>query len=398
MSLAELHVGYAGRVITPSLDMPAYLAGFGRNRVAQSFHDDLYARALALVHGETRIVLVALDLIGLGRAHCQEIESRVRAQHPGIQLIIACTHVHHGPDTIGLWGPDLTTSGVNIDYLNGVKAAVERVSLEALAQVQAARVRSTSVIVTGVAKNARDPEIRDEELNCIQFVAADGGLPLATWLIFPCHPEVLWDGNTAITSDYVHSLRAKVETMTGAPALFMAGALGGMMTPDVVQHDFDESELMGLRLADAALQSLAGVEAHPVGELIYHRQIFSIPLQSFLFEQAAEAGLLPEVRDASGNITTEAGLLKIGKLWFAAVPGELLPRLGLLLKAEMRAAGAGLAVVMGLANDEIGYILPQEDYIYPENPFEPGDHYEETMSIGPETAPRLLAALRGLWG
>jgi hypothetical protein len=79
------------------------------------------------------------------------------------------------------------------------------------------------------------------------------------------------------------------------------------------------------------------------------------------------------------------------------VPGELLPELGLLIKAEMKAAGALLAAVVGLANDEIGYILPEEDYLYPDNPYEPGEHYEETMSLGPQTASRLLAALRSLY-
>lgn len=35
----------------------------------------------------------------------------------------------------------------------------------------------------------------------------------------------------------------------------------------------------------------------------------------------------------------------------------------------------------------------------PRNPFSPGDHYEETMSIGPEAGPRLMSALRELiWG
>ncbi len=58
--------------------------------------------------------------------------------------------------------------------------------------------------------------------------------------------------------------------------------------------------------------------------------------------------------------------------------------------------GASLAAVIGLANDELGYILPYENFVYPRNPFNPGDHYEETMSIGPEAGPHLLAALRTL--
>ncbi len=87
-------------------------------------------------------------------------------------------------------------------------------------------------------------------------------------------------------------------------------------------------------------------------------------------------------------------MLKIGPAWLLTVPGELLPKLGLAWQDDLRQAGATVAAIIGLANDELGYILPEADYIYPENPFEPGDHYEETMSIGPEAGPRLLAAVQ----
>ena len=70
-------VGYAQQVITPALLPPVYLAGFGQNRVAQSIHDDLYVRVLAIQHSGERVALVALDLLGLSRQHCQEIENIV---------------------------------------------------------------------------------------------------------------------------------------------------------------------------------------------------------------------------------------------------------------------------------------------------------------------------------
>ena len=108
------------------------------------------------------------------------------------------------------------------------------------------------------------------------------------------------------------------------------------------------------------------------------------------------SGLLVDNRNEHGELVTEVNLLQIDSCWLATVPGELLPKLGLQIKAELKQAGAEMAVVIGLANDEIGYILPQDDYIYPDNPFEPGEHYEETMSVGPEAAARLIAALRYL--
>ncbi|NJC94875.1 MAG: hypothetical protein FIB03_00830 [Anaerolineae bacterium] len=74
----------------------------------------------------------------------------------------------------------------------------------------------------------------------------------------------------------------------------------------------------------------------------------------------------------------------------------MLPKLGLQLKAWMKEAGAGVAGVIGLANDELGYILPEEDFKYPWNPFRPGKHYEETNSIGKGIAPSVMDGLKSL--
>ncbi|UCC64907.1 MAG: hypothetical protein JSV36_07665, partial [Anaerolineae bacterium] len=265
-----LQVGYAQKTITPSLERPVYLAGFGQNRRAESVHDDLTVRALALAHGQACLVWAALDLIGLGRHGCQEIERRVNEQVPGTRLLLACTHTHHGPDTIGLWGPDQATSGVDGEYLARLKDDVVAAVIEALAQLQPTHLRATSAQVTGVARNARDPEILDEELTCLQFCHADTDAALVSWLVYPCHPEVLWDDNPHVTSDYVGPLRRAVEAETAAPCLVMVGAIGGMMTPDVEEHSFAEAERMGQTLARAAIDALSAAQALPV-ERLEHR-------------------------------------------------------------------------------------------------------------------------------
>jgi hypothetical protein len=396
MTADRFSVGYAQHTITPSLERQVYLAGFGHNRPAQSVHDDLYVRALAVALENTRVVLAALDLLGLSRSHCQEVERRVNERAPGTRLILACTHTHHGPDTLGLWGPDTSTSGVDPDYVAGLKDTVAETVLAALDQLQPAGLRSASAHVPGVAKNARDPHIVDDELTCVQFCRPEGGATLATVLIFPCHPEVLWEHNPHITSDYPGFLRRRVETETGAPSLFFAGALGGMMTPDVQDHSFEEAEAIGDILAQTARDALRGVQTVMAEVLEHTCRQFATPMQNPLFQLAMAGGLLPDALTGEGRVRTEANLLKIGPVWLAGVPGELLPKLGLALKAELRQAGAQVAGIVGLANDELGYILPQEDYVYPEDPFAPGDHYEETMSVGSEAGPRLLSALRAM--
>jgi hypothetical protein len=394
-----LHVGYAQDTITPALDRPVYLAGFGQNRRAESVHDDLYARALALIHGQTRVVAVALDLIGLGRQQCQEIEGRIRDTVPNARLWLSCTHTHHGADTIGLWGPDKTTSGVDPEYMVELKEKIVTTALAALDRTQPALMRTISIPVTGLAKNARDPEILDEELACLQFCRAraeEGCAPLANWLIYPCHPEVLWEQNPHITSDYVGAMRRAVEVGTSAPCVGSVGAIGGMMTPDVEEHSFAEADHMGQTLARTGLEALLDKPPAPVEVLAYTRSEFTMPMANPLFRMAMEGGLLPNLLNNDGTITTEANMLRIGPAWLFGVPGELLPKLGLAFKAKMRQAGAEVAAIVGLTNDELGYILPEEVFLYPDDPFEPGEHYEETMSIGPEAGPRLEAALLDL--
>lgn len=386
-----MYIGYAQTVITPSLDRPVYLAGFGRNRRADAVHDDLYARALAVSDGQTTLVLCALDLIGFFRLHVYEVIAKVN--RPDVHIVIASTHTHHGPDTMGLWGPNWKTRGVDEVYFEEVKTRITQSISNALAALKPASVKWTSVHVPGLAKNARNPEILDDELTLLQFISQENPSTCATLFNFPCHPEVLWDGNPHITSDYVHFLREEVERQTGAPCIFFSGALGGMMTPDVKEHSFAEAEEMGRKLTEAGLKALKAVNPHPSASIHIQKKEIRPKLTNPLYKFAFWMNVLPEVRE-NGRVTTEVNLIRIGGLWLAAVPGELLPKLGLALKARMKEAGAQVTGVIGLANDELGYILPVEDFKYPWNPFKPGNHYEETNSISKEIGPHVMEAFQ----
>ncbi len=390
-----LKIGYAQTVITPALDRPVYLAGFGQNRRAASVHDDLYARAAAISDGQTTLVLCALDLVGFFQHDAAEVIGRVHQTHPQAQIVIAATHTHHGPDTMGLWGPDDKTRGVDVIYLADLKDQIVGVISESLILAsEGGSVKMAGVCVPGVAKNARAPHIVDDELTALQFLSPDQR-PLLTLFDFPCHPEVLWEHNPHISSDYPGFLRRAAQAETGAPCIFFSGALGGMMTPTVQEHSFAEAETMGVTLAQAGLEALAKAESVNLGDsaLRFTHREFNAKLQNPLFKIAIRRGLLPDPRDARGRVTAEVNLIRIGAAWFITVPGELLPKLGLAIKHKLRQAGAGAAGVIGLANDELGYILPKEDYRYPLNPLNPGSHYEETMSISQEIGPRLMAAV-----
>ena len=389
-------IGYAQNAITPSLERPVFLAGFGRDRRANGVHDDLFVRVLALQDGAEPLALAAVDLIGLGRKVSQRCEKRLRKVIPGLRLVLSSTHTHHGPDTIGLWGSNERTRGVDHLYMRYLEGRIIDTVKRAFQHTLPAGLRACSVYVPGVVKNARDPDILDQEITCLQFVDPDSNQVLVTMVNFPCHPETLWKENPQITSDYPHYVRQQLECFFQAPALFFPGALGGMMTPDVSEHTFTDAEQIGIMLAQAASDSLTRQTPINLDSYTYQRLEVQFTLQSPLLEQAMRYRLVRDTIIQNKQIITEVGLIKLGLVWLAHIPGELLPKLGLQFKQSMRSCGASVTGILGLANDELGYILPDEDYLYPQDPLDPGEHYEETMSTGPNAGSQLMNALETL--
>ena len=394
----SLRIGYSEQSITPSLGRPVYLAGFGLNRVARSVHDDIYARTLVLSDGKTTLVLCALDLIGLFQADVVEVIDQVQEKMPEARVVIASTHNHHGPDTLGLWGPDDRTSGVDPGYRIELEEKILRTVDEALQlDLGVAEFRSASVRVSGAARNTRNPEIVDDELTCLQFQDREAR-PRVTAVIFSSHPQVMWQHNPHISSDYPGALRRGIEESTGAPCLFFSGVSGCTMPPAVEARSFEALETVARPLISTGLRALETAERQTSPVLCVRQSTFQVELTNIVFQTAMRDGLLPEMRDPGGCLTCEANLIQVGDCRLVTVPGELAPELGWQVKARLKQAGARVAAVVGLANDELGYILPHEGFQYPRDPFRPEDHLEEVMSVGEHFGPRLMEAIEKLAG
>src|SRR5260370_4074220 len=137
-----IRAGAAKNAITPDLAArTVYLAGFGHNRIATAVHDPLYVSCLALQAGQT-VVLCAADLIGLFYDDVQKIRETFRTEAPaGSHLVVACTHVHEGPDTLGLWGPSALETAVDASYLACVDHKIADTTISASLPLQPDRIR-----------------------------------------------------------------------------------------------------------------------------------------------------------------------------------------------------------------------------------------------------------------
>lgn len=98
--------GAAQRDITPLLGTS--LVGFFHERKARDVRDPLYAKALVLDDGENRLGFVLCDLIALEKEHISEVRRLVESdcEIPPENLMVACTHTHTGPASVGALGVD----------------------------------------------------------------------------------------------------------------------------------------------------------------------------------------------------------------------------------------------------------------------------------------------------
>lgn len=379
----------ASRVkITPPYSV--YLAGLGNNRQSQGVHDDIYATAIYLSDGKTRLVIVSLDIIGLFYDYVDEARKEPAIKHrlKNTQIIIACTHVHSGPDTLGLWGPNEFTSGVNESYLQFLKTKIGEAIDEAIKSAKPAVLRVGEAEERNAAYNAREENLLDPSVTVL-FAEDSKGKPIATMINYACHPEVLWNDNKLITSDYVHYLRELCEKRIGGITVFLNGALGGMVTPRVKEHTFGEARRIGESIGSKVIE--AGRRAEVINNLkLTHRVYqFKLPVDNPRFLIASQMGVLN--RKISGDgINSEMHFIDIGgKLQILTNPGEALPRVGFALKKLLHSE---YKMIVGLACDEIGYILPQEDFgsqLY---------SYESSMSLGARTADIILGVGKKLVG
>ena len=298
-----LRAGAAKTIITPDVHAgKVYMAGFGFNRVATGVHDNLYARCLAVEAGGKTLVVCAADLIGLFHQDVLQVRARVKAQLPEVtQVIIASTHDHEGPDTLGLWGPALLKSGVNVQYLDSLVNRIAETAVRAARNMQEAHLiltRDHSPLLQLLQDDSRPPYVKDPYLFAMRFVSAGTGKPIATLVNWSDHPETLDSKNTLITADFPHWLCQYVEQYEGGTAIFVNGSIGGLLstlgdqlslldtkTGQVAKDGtWTKAELAGNAVGEVAVRALR-LNGRPVSvdRMAFRKALIDVPLANEAF-------------------------------------------------------------------------------------------------------------------
>ena len=419
-----------------------WMAGFGKGRAANGVNDTLWARAMVIESGELRLGIVSLDVIGFGHDDVLRVRERLSDSLELDYLAIASTHTHEAPDLLGLWGKGIFENGVNEDYLDLVVESTERAAEAATISLQPAtmKIGLDPDGASHLVGDTREPQVMNPALTTLQFIQPESGKTLGSLLAWADHPETTWDKNLLLTSDFPHYFREGVEqglthddsmmvAGIGGISVFVNGSIGGLMTthPSMDVEDpftgevftepsFEKARAQGEQLAILALASLSDSLSREVTQptLSVTARTIELPLANPLYRLAAFMGVLERGTSSGLNVRSEIALISLGPVDMLLVPGEIYPELihgGVehpdgadlpILEEEFTPIRPSLAgeysCIIGLANDEIGYIVPQSQW--DQNPPYTYDNedapYGEINSLGPETSPILMRELRSL--
>jgi hypothetical protein len=185
----------------------------------------------------------------------------------------------------------------------------------------------------------------------------------------------------------------------------------------IAQPSHEKSQALGWQLATRLAPVLAEPApgtSTPHAPLTIRAHTLEIPLDNWAFLLAPVLGLIDRGHSSWMSMRTEVALLTFGEASIACVPGEIYPEL--VNGGIERVPGADfdcdpvevpplrelmpgrVKFVFGLANDEIGYIIPKSEWDR-KPPYLYGSKkgvYGEINSPGPECAPTLHTAFRAL--
>lgn len=354
--------------------------------------DPLAARALVLERDGRRLTWLTLDVVAVDRATTEAIAGRLGA---GVgTLLVSASHTHSGPGgyvdstLAGMLTVDRFDPDVRETLVAAAAAAVRAAeATRAPAQVGFARLAGPRVIKSRLGKPL------DHELGVLAVRRPTGAAVAAVWN-FGIHGTMLGARNRELSGDVVGVASQLVERRLGAPALFVAGALGdvsparhGAAALEPVAAALAEAVLEGWRtaapLARTALSTRTAAVALPAPRL---------SLRNCLGRWVPGALTLP-----LGSMfprETRLTAVALGELAWVAVPGELQTALGVRLKTAGREVFDDVFVA-GVTNEYLGYFVTAADYERPAYITCASVYEADTGQALTERAVDLLYELRG---
>jgi neutral ceramidase len=236
----NLRAGAAKVDITPPSSMFPITDG---NTKYGSVHDPIFARALVLDNGATKVAFISVDATQLlyGDEMAKAVTDELKI--PAANLILNGTHDHSVPHTVAAMGSykkDIPVKKAPMFDI-AMKGIVEA-ARQANANLQPARIgfgtgkayvnANRDIVVDGIPRMTYNPERVSDKTVAVMLLTKPSGEPIAVYSNYPCHPIVTFgistkDGMREISADLAGAANNYVEDhFKGATAIWTMGAAG----------------------------------------------------------------------------------------------------------------------------------------------------------------------------
>jgi len=259
--MKKLLTGAAIIDVTPQ--KPMFLHGYPHvERISEGVHDPLYASAMIIDNGETKIGFCAVDILFISK----EITNRVREKVekatgiPSHNIMISASHTHSGPITFSDIFYDPVVPKADPEYISYLVEKLIEVYINAYNNMRTSKIAITTADGTGVGGNRRsktdaiDPEI---PVIVLKDVETDGIFALST--VYCMHPTILHEDSKLYSADFPGYTREyiKNEFGDGVKLLYHTGPSGNQSPRHFVKaNTFDEAKRLGYMLGERIANSV----------------------------------------------------------------------------------------------------------------------------------------------
>jgi len=440
---AAWSVGFAKDSVMPErVQGELYLAGylsFPPNKASGVISEQMI-RAFAFDDGSERgiNVFAVIDCVGISNHDIRDIRNRLKdliEKKNIVSINISSTHCHSGADTQGVWGDLIeaikknpkavkkestlkdTVSGRNPDFMEYLCVTAADVITRAVNGMEKGKLSFALLPCTQFVRDKRPPYVTDTVMTVLRFEPENPDSKKLLAVFMAAHPTNYGPKQRVISGDFPYYICDELQN-AGYEAAYFQGAEAAVATDRGKFCEPGDSRHGGIvrygrAIAKYVLETDEN-EFKPVEPMLN-----VIIKETLIAVDNALMELLGKIKLVSNNVVkvtngddgkdydyyfpTEVGIAEFGsELKFALIPGELMPEIaygGAYDETESYKKTAwnyppfkdvvkGHLTVIGLCNDAIAYIVPDNDF---------GSvfatlHYEEAVSAGGRTGSNIAGA------
>ncbi len=380
-------IGAAKVDMTPPIGVP--LAGYGARTSTGILHP-LMARAVAVSNGHETVILLSLELLAITDDLFEAIYQRISAVVPlrRQDLLVAATHTHSGPGSLGrrFW-ESIAAGPFNERLFERTAQRAAEAAVGAWHNLRPGRVSHFRTESRDLIQNRLIPGgPTDPELNVMIFVSEQGER-IATLINFSAHPTLLRSTNRLIAGDFPSVVSRVLEEDPGGVVLYTSGSVADQRARSLdADNAVERTERMGRELAQRVRIAFPETQFRREGSVGSISLWIDLPPPQIKVGKGSRLPLWLGRGLLDGK--TRLQVIRIDRTLLLAVPGDLGSEIGMDLKTYTREKGLD-GMIIGLANDYIGYVLPEATYR--------SAAYEASMAFnGPYMAEYLTLVLKAM--